>query len=61
MHGLIDIFNRPDMNPSLEERWDRGMLWPKVSLTYLPGPSFWGKFSESAIEEFLKEQRELIS
>lgn len=61
MHELIEIFNRPDIRLPTEERLERGMMWPKVSLSYLPGPTFWEKSTESAIEEFLKKQHELIS
>lgn len=61
MHELIEIFNRPDIRLPFEERLERGMMWPKVTMTYLPGPSFMKKIIESEIEEFLKKQRELIS
>jgi hypothetical protein len=61
MHELIEIFNRPDIGLPFEERLDRGMMWPKVSLTYLPGSSYWEEISKLAIEEFLKNQRDLIS
>ena len=56
MHELIDIFNRPDIRLSFKERLDRGMFMPKVSLTYLPGPSF----MESALKEVLKEYSETL-
>jgi hypothetical protein len=61
MHELIEIFNRPDIRLPFEERLERGMLWPKVTMTYLPGPSIVKKIIESEIEEILKNRRELIS
>ncbi len=61
VHELIDIFSRPDINVPFEERLERGMLWPKVTLAYLPGRSVMEKIEESVIEEFLKKQRELTS
>ena len=61
MHELIEIFNRPDIRLPFEERIDRGMIIPKVSLTYLPGPAFMEKFIESETKKILKNQRKLIS
>jgi len=34
MHELIEIFNRPNIRLPFEERLERGMLWPKVTMTY---------------------------
>lgn len=61
VHELIDIFSRPDIQIPPEERMERGMLWPKVTLAYLPGPSSWEKIRETEIEKILREQHELLS
>ena len=54
MHELIEIFNRPDIRLPFEERLERGMMWPKVTMTYLPGPSFMESTLKEALKEYLK-------
>ena len=52
-HELIDIFNRTDMHISDKERVKLGMMYPKLTLTYLPGPSFMEKTAKQLAKEYL--------
>jgi hypothetical protein len=57
---LINIFSRPDMLRPDAEKWAWGMVYPKISLTYLPGPSAVKKMwhdaltNDAIIEKFKK-------
>ena len=52
VHTLIDIFRRPDMRRPVVEQICWGMIEPKVSVSYFPGPA--------AMDEIYKEELKKI-
>lgn len=49
---LVDIFRRPEIQKPYVERFFSGMWYPKLTLTYLPGPEH--------VMDLIKEQTEKI-
>jgi hypothetical protein len=60
---LISIFRRPDAKVSLEERFDKGMFRPHLTLEYFPGPNwfedYWNEHKEENVAFYYKLNEEL--
>ncbi len=57
VHTLIDIFRRPDMHRPFVEQMCEGMIEPKVSVTYFPGPATMNEIYEEALKKLIERRQ----
>ena len=57
VHSLIDIFRRPDMRRPVVEQICWGMIEPKVSVSYFPGPAATDEIYQEGLKKIIGKMK----